>query len=122
MNALVPRDDLDILKYRDDDGLPVEPEWYAPILPMILINGARGIGTGYSTYIPPCNPSVIAKGLEAYLKGTAKLRDINLTPYFRGFKGTVTPQDSDFLVKGVWRTDKNTMTITELPVETWTSD
>lgn len=122
MNALVPRDDLEILKYRDDDGLPVEPEQYAPILPMILINGARGIGTGQSTYIPPCDPSGIAKGLEAYLKGTAKLRDISLKPYFRGFKGTIAQQDSDFIVKGVWRTDKQIMTITELPVETWTSD
>ena len=35
-----------VLKYLDDDGDPVEPEWYVPVLPMILVNGAQGIGTG----------------------------------------------------------------------------
>ena len=29
--------------YLDDDGTPVEPDWYAPIIPMILINGSKGI-------------------------------------------------------------------------------
>ena len=65
VKALVPSDDFGVLEYRDDDGTLVEPEWYAPILPMLLVNGARGIGTGYSTFIPPCDPAV----LEAYLGG-----------------------------------------------------
>jgi DNA topoisomerase-2 len=65
--SLVPSEDFGCLVYRDDDGLQVEPEWYAPILPMLLINGARGIGTGYSTYIPPCDPQTLLKGLESWL-------------------------------------------------------
>jgi DNA topoisomerase II len=122
ISSLVPTDDLECLKYRDDDGLPVEPEWYAPILPMLLVNGARGIGTGYSTYIPQCNPANLLLGLQRWLKKEVKLEDINLDPWYRGFAGTIEKTGSDFTVKGNWTISKDTMTITELPVETWTSD
>jgi DNA topoisomerase II len=56
IRRIVPEADFQVLTYRDDDGLQVEPEFYAPILPMLLVNGARGIGTGYSTFIPAYNP------------------------------------------------------------------
>ena len=45
-----------ILNYTNDDGLLVEPEYYVPIIPMVLINGMVGIGTGFSTNIPCFNP------------------------------------------------------------------
>jgi DNA topoisomerase-2 len=122
ISSLVPGDDLECLKYRDDDGLPVEPEWYAPILPMLLVNGARGIGTGYSTYIPQCNPNHLLVGLQRWLKKEVKLEDINLEPWYRGFTGSIEKSGSDYTVKGKWTVEKDTMTITELPVETWTSD
>jgi DNA topoisomerase-2 len=122
ISSLVPADDLDCLKYRDDDGLPVEPEWYAPILPMLLVNGARGIGTGYSTYIPQCNPANLLIGIQRWLKKEVKLEDINLEPWYRGFTGSIEKTGDDYTVKGKWTIDKDIMTITELPVETWTSD
>jgi DNA topoisomerase-2 len=122
ISSLIPTDDLGCLKYRDDDGLPVEPEWYSPILPMLLINGCRGIGTGYSTYIPPCNPNVLIDNLKKWLKKEIELNDIVLEPWFRGFNGTIEKVDSDFMVKGVWTIEKDTLSITELPIETWTSD
>ena len=122
ISSLVPADDLECLKYRDDDGLPVEPEWYAPILPMLLVNGARGIGTGYSTYIPQCNPHNLLVGLQRWLKKEVKLTDINLDPWYRGFTGTIEKSGADYTVKGRWTIEKDTMSITELPVETWTSD
>jgi hypothetical protein len=40
-----PADDP-LLKYLKDDSSMVEPEWYMPIVPLVLINGAEGIGTG----------------------------------------------------------------------------
>jgi DNA topoisomerase II len=122
ISSLVPADDLECLKYRDDDGLPVEPEWYAPILPMLLINGARGIGTGYSTYIPQCNPAHLLVGLQRWLKKEVKLEDINLEPWYRGFTGSIEKTGDDYTVKGKWTIEKDIMSITELPVETWTSD
>ena len=119
VSALVPQDDHDCLKYREDDGIQVEPEWYAPILPMLLINGARGIGTGYSTYIPQCNPKPIVEGLKLWLQKKCELDQIEIKPWYSGFKGTI---DSELVVKGLWTVKGDIMEISELPVETWTSD
>ena len=119
IRKLLPVDDFDVLKYRDDDGLPVEPEWYAPVLPMLLVNGSRGIGTGYSTYIPPCDPKVIKKKLIAKMTAGHPLRsDPQLVPYFEGFKGTYTAEG----VVGVYRKEKEDFVVTELPPGTWTAD
>ena len=122
VNALVPSDDFDVLKYRDDDGIPVEPEWYAPVIPMLLVNGCRGIGTGYSTFIPSFNPAEIKEAIIEWIQ-SGKGLNREFAPWTRGFKGTITKLDkSDYLVKGVWKVEKDMVTITELPVGTWTSD
>ncbi len=121
VSKLVPSDDFECLTYRDDDGLPVEPEWYAPILPMLLVNGCRGIGTGYSTFVPQFNPAELRKMLLDWLTTGSGL-ERELAPYYKGFKGSITKDGADYIVKGVWKTEKNEMTITELPVGTWTSD
>ena len=118
IRKLVREEDFAVLKYRDDDGLPVEPEWYAPILPMLLVNGSRGIGTGYSTYIPPCNPKVIKEMLVDMLKNN-RPSSTTLVPYFEGFKGTYTDEG----VVGVYRKVGDAeFAVTELPPGTWTAD
>jgi DNA topoisomerase-2 len=118
IRKIVCEEDFPILKYRDDDGLPVEPEWYAPVLPMLLINGARGIGTGYSTYIPQCNPKVIKDMIVDHVKNTTPLSTKPLTPYFEGFKGTYTEEG----VMGTFKKVKDEYVVTELPPGTWTAD
>jgi DNA topoisomerase-2 len=118
IRKIVCEEDFPILKYRDDDGLPVEPEWYAPVLPMLLINGARGIGTGYSTYIPQCNPKVIKEMIVDHVKNTTPLSTKPLTPYFEGFKGTYTEEG----VMGTFKKVKDEYVVTELPPGTWTAD
>lgn len=119
---LFPSEDFDCLKYRDDDGILVEPEWYAPILPMLLINGCRGIGTGYSTFIPQYNPAVLKQCIVEWLH-SGKGLDRELVPWVNKFKGTIVKADpSTFVVKGLWKVEKDTITITELPIGTWTSD
>lgn len=118
---LVPSDDFDCLTYRDDDGTPVEPEWYAPIIPMILVNGCRGIGTGYSTFIPSFNPDELKDAITEWLK-TGKGLQQEFKPYTKGFKGTITKSDKDYIVQGVWKVEKDIVTITELPIGTWTGD
>jgi len=122
VSQLVPSDDFDVLKYRDDDGTLVEPEWYAPVLPMLLVNGSRGIGTGYSTFIPSFNPEDLKSAIVQWLeKGTGLDREF--APWTRGFKGKITKIDNhDYFVQGVWKIDGDTATITELPIGTWTSD
>jgi DNA topoisomerase II len=118
IRKIVCEEDFPILKYRDDDGLPVEPEWYAPVLPMLLINGARGIGTGYSTYIPQCNPKVIKEMIVDHLKNSTPLSTKPITPYFEGFKGTYTEEG----VMGAFKKIKDEYVVTELPPGTWTAD
>ena len=118
---LLPEADFSVLTYRDDDGLPVEPEWYAPVLPMLLINGSRGIGTGYSTFVPSYDPAVLKNALTTWLKTGDKsiLSSVELKPYCKGFKGTIT---SDGAVQGVYKSEKDDFIVTELPPGTWTAD
>merc|ERR1712227_653617 len=54
--------DDNILDYLLDDNQKIEPEWYMPILPMVLVNGADGIGTGWMTKIPNFNQRVVVNG------------------------------------------------------------
>ena len=126
MKDLVPADDLPCLKYRDDDGLSVEPEWYAPVLPMLLVNGARGIGTGYSTFIPSYNPVALKNTLLRWLKGEDKeiLKKVDLPPWYRGFRGTIMPCTDGYEITGRYSYSAKTKTISvqDLPIEYWTSD
>jgi len=126
MKDLVPADDLPCLKYRDDDGLSVEPEWYAPVLPMLLVNGARGIGTGYSTFIPSYNPVALKNTLLRWLKGEDKeiLKKVDLPPWYRGFRGTIMPCTDGYEITGrySYNAKSKTISVQDLPIEYWTSD
>lgn len=119
VSKIVPAADFPVLTYRDDDGLPVEPEWYAPAIPMLLVNGSRGIGTGYSTYIPPCNPAILAARLKRWLDKDENALNEPLTPFFCGFAGTI---QNDGTVVGTYTKQKDEYIVTELPPGTWTQD
>jgi DNA topoisomerase-2 len=120
VKKLVRAADFPVLTQRDDDGMPVEPEWYAPVLPMLLVNGARGIGTGYSTYIPPCNPRTLKTMLLRWLRGEESALHEDIPIHFEGFKGTVSRGDTAI---GVFRKVKDgEFLVTELPPGTWTAD
>ena len=62
-------DDNPLLKYNLDDGQKVEPEWYIPVVPLVLINGTEGIGTGFSTKIPSHNPIDIIENIYNMMNG-----------------------------------------------------
>lgn len=120
------KEDDELLEYLDDDGLLIEPKYYVPIIPMILVNGASGIGTGYSTYIPKYNVFDIIDNLVRKING-GKFKPIE--PYYNNFKGTIVEADSmlsgsedtdTYYSKGTYIRNKNTIQITELPIGTWT--
>ncbi len=124
--TLFRKEDSSILKHIDDDGLIVEPETYWPVIPLLLVNGCVGIGTGFSTDIPPFNPSDIIALLRDRLEGRRdSLKNLALQPWWLGFRGRMT-----MLNDGVWQTRglytfddaKKVVSITELPVGTWTND
>ncbi len=58
-----------LLAYQQDEGQAIEPAWYAPILPTVLVNGAEGIGTGWSTSVPNYSPRDLAANLKRMLDG-----------------------------------------------------
>jgi DNA topoisomerase-2 len=112
-----------ILNYLDDDGTSVEPEFYVPIIPMILVNGTSGIGTGFSTDIMCYNPLQIIEYIQKYLLGE-NTADVILTPYYNGFKGDIIKIEEDrYMFKGKYNIiSKNIIHITELPIGTWTEN
>jgi DNA topoisomerase-2 len=111
--------DFALLNQLNDDGFLIEPEWYLPILPMVLVNGADGIGTGFSTKIPQYNPLDIVRNIELLLDDKEQ---IELIPYYRGFTGDIEKDtDNSYFVYGKYkRTGDKTVQITELPLNTWT--
>ena len=112
------KDDMPLLKYLDDDGLPVEPEYYVPIIPMVLVNGMVGIGTGWSTSIPQYNPVEIIKNIKRKNTiGTYK----EMSPFYKGFKGNIIKiSDKNYITKGIYELNDNELVITELPIGEWT--
>lgn len=54
--AIFHPDDDALLTYLEDDGRSIEPEYYMPVLPLILVNGADGIGTGWSSQVGRMTP------------------------------------------------------------------
>ncbi len=130
---IFPETDDRILQYIEDDGDLVEPIFYAPIIPMILVNGCKGIGTGFSTDIMCYNPLQIIDKLEKMLTDKSKdVSDITIEPYYKGFKGKIMKiennqkQDSKtcrYIIKGVYEiVSADKIRVTELPIGTWTQD
>jgi DNA topoisomerase-2 len=115
-----------ILEYLDDDGQMVEPTFYAPIVPMVLVNGTKGIGTGFSTDIMCHNPLQIIDHIGNILLQKPETEWGPIEPYYRGFKGTITPlaAPGKFLIRGIHTVDaaKKQVRVTELPVGHWTED
>ena len=118
-----PEDD-NTLTYLDDDGQSVEPIYYVPIIPMILVNGTKGIGTGFSTDIMCYNPAQIIAYIKHKLAGVAVAVAPTIEPFYKNFKGTIRRvSDTRYLFKGCYTIlDEKKIRITELPIGTWTDD
>jgi len=137
-------EDNTILNYLNEDGLSIEPEYYIPIIPMILVNGGIGIGTGYSTNIAQYNPSDIIniyldiiQNIDNDIGKILTIDDIlkteilineklieDLTPYYLGFKGEISKNEKgNYNSKGIYKwINDTTIEITELPIGTWTEN
>ena len=144
LTRLIYRQEDDaVLTYIDDDGQMVEPIYYAPAIPMILVNGTKGIGTGFSTEVLQYNPLQIIAYVRAMLATTSVADRPVIEPYFKGFKGTIRNigapatnaasatsgaatshvASAKYLIKGTYEiiADRK-VRITELPIGTWTDD
>ena len=116
-------------EYNTDDGRKIEPTVYCPIVPMVLINGADGIGTGWSTNIPNYHPVDVVNNLKRRM---GRLEGQNgeeqpfqtMMPFFRGWKGTPEEAGANrYNFNGIIREcGNNEVEITELPIRLWTDD
>lgn len=114
------REDDIILNHLESDGQKVEPDYYLPIIPNILINGARGMGTGYATHILKYNPMDLRDVIVSILKGAAPKP---LLPWYRGFKGTVHAVENQIVNTGCYEiVNTTTIRITELPIGIYLDD
>ena len=124
--SIFPEVDDNILSYLNDDGLSVEPVFYAPIIPMVLVNGSKGIGTGFSTDIMCYNPLQIIEYLKNKLLFIEEDEEESLEfiPYYEGFKGQISKiAEGKFLIKGIYeKLSADKIKVTELPVGYWTED
>lgn len=114
------KDDDPLLNYLNDDGLMIEPNYYIPIIPTILINGTEGIGTGYSTYIPKFNPLDIIEIIKSKINDQ-KYKKIR--PWYNKYNGDIIEKEKNiYLTKGKYEIKENILRITELPITSWTEN
>jgi len=118
-------DDDPLLDFQNEEGQVIEPKWYIPVIPVALVNGADGIGTGWSTSLPNHNPRDIIHALRKLIKKEPAGK--NICPWYRGFKGSIVPnsdaEKGGFEVAGIAKKiSNNQIDITELPVKKWTQD
>ncbi|XP_010695093.2 DNA topoisomerase 2 isoform X1 [Beta vulgaris subsp. vulgaris] len=127
---LFPKEDDVLLTYLKEDGLTIEPVWYMPIIPTVLVNGSEGIGTGWSTFIPNYNPRDIIANIRRLLNDEPV---VPMDPWYNRFKGTIEKtarKDNGvtYTVTGIIEVvgdedgEDVTLRITELPIRKWTQD
>jgi DNA topoisomerase-2 len=116
------KEDQNVLTYLTDDDLNIEPEHYIPIIPMILVNGALGIGTGFSTNIPCYNPRDIIGLLKRIMDGE-DISEVEMIPWYNGFNGSIEKINGKYFSRGRFaKASATKIEVTELPIGTWTFD
>lgn len=118
---LFPKVDDDVLVHHENDGEKLEPISFAPLIPLVLVNGAQGTGTGHACFIMQYNPADIRDACIKILDGKQLKRDL-LTPWFRDFRGKVERStfNQQVSVTGILEiVNTTTIRVSELPVGTY---
>jgi DNA topoisomerase-2 len=122
------KDDEPILKRLYDGDKPTEPEFYVPIVPQLLVNGAKGIGTGWASHVPSYNITDLVEAVNLWIEW-AKEGDVipedekfELIPWYRGFMGTIEFEETKnrYCCTGVVTVEevkgKYLHSVTEIPI------
>jgi len=119
--SIFREEDDNLLTFIVEEGQKIEPIFYTPIVPMLLVNGSEGIGTGWSTTIPQYNPIELADNILKKLNGEEYLQ---IKPWYRGFKGEIVDNTKNgYSISGIIHIlqEDNYVEISELPVQRWTT-
>lgn len=111
-----------VLNFLEEEGQSIEPDFYLPIIPMVLVNGAEGIGTGWSTSIPQFNVREIIENLRRLMQNQEPKP---MKPWYKGYQGSIEKvQDkAQYIITGNFEIiDDTQLEITELPIGKWTRD
>lgn len=111
------KEDLEILSYNKGDNKEfVEPKFYLPIIPMVLLNGAKGVACGWSTTIPAHNPYDLIDHMEKLI---TEKKPKKLKPFYIHFTGNIKSNEKGFSTIGNFERKGNVIKITELPIGVW---
>jgi len=115
--SLFKQEDSPILKHQFFEGEKIEPMFYVPSLPILLINGSEGVSSGFAQKILPRNP----EDVKSYIKNTINGKESKtaLVPFFKGFKGKIIQGENSaqWIIKGtVQKVGINKVLITEVPI------
>lgn len=116
--SLFNRDDSEVLVHQTFEGTKIEPRFFVPELPLLLVNGAEGVSSGFAQKILPRNPALIVMAIEAVLN-EKPVHPGYLTPWYRGFGGTIIQGETpaQWVIKGVIKqTAMNKIEISEVPI------
>jgi DNA topoisomerase-2 len=129
--ALFPQADDPVLDYLSEEQVSIEPATFAPVIPMVLVNGCLGIGYGWSTSIPTHDPRRVASKVREWIDGgdAAVRAGAPLVPWVAGFDGDIALSDAGdaetnqiFYTRGTFSViGEDVVEITELPVGKWTN-
>lgn len=123
LNKIFRVEDDPILDYTDDG----EPVFYAPVIPLICINGSVGVGTGFSCNIPMFNPKEIIDGIKLWIEMREKGEKyvFKYNPWYKGFKGEIVKEKNErihgrFASYGIIQAKGKETRVSELPINMWT--
>lgn len=111
------KEDDSILEHHFSDDMKIEPTHYLPLLPMVLVNGCVGIGTGFASKILSYSPKDIRTNILNILNGR---RMKSITPWYKNFTGDISNNEDGYSLSGKLEiVNTTTIKITELPVGTY---
>ena len=138
IKTIFPEEDFDLYTQLEEDGESIEYSYFLPVIPMLLVNGANGIASGFSSDIPSYDPEELVVRIRDWIDDSDNLKDSErLVPWYNNYKGKIYLKDIDtdkpkwvsegILEKGTGKkvngqNDKGWYHIRELPVGMWTSD
>jgi DNA topoisomerase-2 len=113
-----PAADTQLLPQLEEDGQLIEPAYLAPVVPWILVNGAMGIATGFSTNVPMHDARDVCARTREYI--VHRTQTLALEMRVRGYTGVVARESGRYTTSASVQYAAGVATVTELPVGVWT--